>query len=408
MKFTKLAIAVFLVVAANSTFAGDSWDRDTPRGEGRLSFVLEAEPLPPGVSGLDTSKACAALPHPIITSIGDSTCGGRTLDNSPELKWTDVNGNTGYYWQIRTFSGFLVVDGIEHTNVTSVQLGHLDSGDYRARVKAFGDGDFFCNSDWSKTCLFSVGYVEGNEIDFTWWPEEPKAGESVRFADLTTGAPTSWHWDFGDGSTSSQQHPAHVFASTGDFTVQRRVEFASGAVLESDTITVTGTVECGNELCENGETAWSCQTDCGLNAGETGRAGGSGRRLTVPAAAAGLQGGRRHRMDDRKGGSTIPVKKPHPSSSSTPNATKRLCIRPAHLTSFQVRRFIGRTLLRTCSAAAAAVDCGSTRQHRCSSRPAPTLKILQKATIPMPAPLGRAIQAPAKAWHWLPATEWPI
>ena len=42
----------------------------------------------------------------------------------------------------------------------------------------------------------------------------------VHFTDQTTGDVTSWLWDFGDGSTSSQQNPTHTYNQTGSFTVR--------------------------------------------------------------------------------------------------------------------------------------------------------------------------------------------
>lgn len=36
------------------------------------------------------------------------------------------------------------------------------------------------------------------------------------FKDSSTGAPTSWSWDFGDGQTSSSQNPTHVYLSCGE------------------------------------------------------------------------------------------------------------------------------------------------------------------------------------------------
>lgn len=41
----------------------------------------------------------------------------------------------------------------------------------------------------------------------------------VTFTDASTDTPTSWSWDFGDGGTSTDQNPTHVFTSLGDFTV---------------------------------------------------------------------------------------------------------------------------------------------------------------------------------------------
>ncbi|MEO8146777.1 MAG: PKD domain-containing protein [Bacteroidia bacterium] len=41
----------------------------------------------------------------------------------------------------------------------------------------------------------------------------------VVFGDLTSGGPTSWFWDFGDGTTSTLQNPIHTYATTGTYTV---------------------------------------------------------------------------------------------------------------------------------------------------------------------------------------------
>lgn len=45
------------------------------------------------------------------------------------------------------------------------------------------------------------------------------AYQPVAFTDSSTGNVTSWFWDFGDGATSIQQNPQHVYTDTGVFTV---------------------------------------------------------------------------------------------------------------------------------------------------------------------------------------------
>jgi PKD repeat protein/formylglycine-generating enzyme required for sulfatase activity len=45
----------------------------------------------------------------------------------------------------------------------------------------------------------------------------------VQFTDESTGPVTSWSWDFGDGSTSGQRHPAHVYEAPGLYTVSLTV-----------------------------------------------------------------------------------------------------------------------------------------------------------------------------------------
>lgn len=43
----------------------------------------------------------------------------------------------------------------------------------------------------------------------------------VSFTDLSYANPpaTAWHWDFGDGETSEEQHPHHIFQGLGWFTI---------------------------------------------------------------------------------------------------------------------------------------------------------------------------------------------
>lgn len=41
----------------------------------------------------------------------------------------------------------------------------------------------------------------------------------VQFTDLSYNAPTSWLWDFGDGTTSALQNPVHHYSTTGVYTV---------------------------------------------------------------------------------------------------------------------------------------------------------------------------------------------
>ncbi|MCB0091975.1 MAG: PKD domain-containing protein, partial [Caldilineaceae bacterium] len=51
----------------------------------------------------------------------------------------------------------------------------------------------------------------------------------VQFHDASTGAPTSWQWDFGDGSVSTVQHPSHVYTTPGAYSVTLRVSNSGGA-----------------------------------------------------------------------------------------------------------------------------------------------------------------------------------
>ena len=51
----------------------------------------------------------------------------------------------------------------------------------------------------------------------------------MAFEDWSTGGPTSWAWDFGDGGTSTSQHPQHTFNQAGSYTVTLTVGNAIGS-----------------------------------------------------------------------------------------------------------------------------------------------------------------------------------
>ncbi len=60
-------------------------------------------------------------------------------------------------------------------------------------------------------------------------PSSGTAPLTVNFTDTSTGGPTSWLWNFGDGSaTSSVRHPTHVYSATGTFTVTLTVSNTAG------------------------------------------------------------------------------------------------------------------------------------------------------------------------------------
>jgi PKD repeat protein len=42
---------------------------------------------------------------------------------------------------------------------------------------------------------------------------------TVRFTDTSTNSPASWKWNFGDGSTSTDQNPSNTYTSAGTYTV---------------------------------------------------------------------------------------------------------------------------------------------------------------------------------------------
>jgi len=66
-------------------------------------------------------------------------------------------------------------------------------------------------------------------------PTRGKAPLKVQFSDWSTGDITSWSWNFGDGSTSTEQNPIHTYANSGTYTVSLSVWWSGGSDAETKT-----------------------------------------------------------------------------------------------------------------------------------------------------------------------------
>jgi len=52
---------------------------------------------------------------------------------------------------------------------------------------------------------------------------------TVNFTDASTGSPTSWLWDFGDGTSSTEQNPTHTYTAIGSYNVTLIARNACGS-----------------------------------------------------------------------------------------------------------------------------------------------------------------------------------
>ena len=88
---------------------------------------------------------------------------------------------------------------------------------------------------------------------FTISPASPVVNQAVQFTDTSTGTPTSWSWEFGDGGTSALQHPSHAFGSAGTFTVTLTVRNAGGSNGASRTVTARANAPVSEVLLPMGD-----------------------------------------------------------------------------------------------------------------------------------------------------------
>ncbi len=103
-------------------------------------------------------------------------------------------------------------------------------------------GDEFPQLDEITVAPASV--VEIPVANFTWSPQTPTVGLPIQFTDASTGDPTSWAWDFGDGATSVENNPSHTFAAVGSFNVALTATNDAGSNTASQPVTVGSASGC--------------------------------------------------------------------------------------------------------------------------------------------------------------------
>ncbi len=104
----------------------------------------------------------------------------------------------------------------------------------------------------------SAGEGYGNQITFTTaaagnppvaaFNGDPTSGNApltVVFTDQSANNPTSWQWNFGDGTTSNVQNPGKIYQNAGSYSVQLTVTNSFGTDTETKTNYITVTASTG-------------------------------------------------------------------------------------------------------------------------------------------------------------------
>ena len=86
------------------------------------------------------------------------------------------------------------------------------------------------NTATKSSYIIVAGTTVGKPVINCWGsPRMGTAPLTVYFKDRSTGSPTSWGWDFGDGTYSTLQNPKHTYSAAGKYTVKLTVTNAAGS-----------------------------------------------------------------------------------------------------------------------------------------------------------------------------------
>jgi len=92
--------------------------------------------------------------------------------------------------------------------------------------------------------MFEINITTGHpaiQANFTANFTSGPAPLTVQFNDISAGNPTSWVWNFGDGTKSTDQHPIYTYTAAGNYTIDLTVAIANETATRTkmDFITVT-------------------------------------------------------------------------------------------------------------------------------------------------------------------------
>lgn len=162
---------------------------------------------------------------------------------SPPLQVTFQNSSTGvpplsYNWDYAIGTSSAQNPSGNYTNPGGYDVSLLVTD---------GNG---CTDTLIKPNYIFIGSIQA-EIDV---PDTVCLGALVQFADSSDGG-NSFSWDFGDGSTSVQQHPTHTYNATGSYTVTLTISAGAGC-----TSTTTKTIYVEEVIADfTGSPTYGCE-----------------------------------------------------------------------------------------------------------------------------------------------------
>jgi PKD repeat protein len=198
-------------VIGEQVFVSDGYD-----------FRSSSDPMNHAIFVFDVSGP-NSTPPPTAAFTASPTSGTAPL--SVQFTDTSTGSPTSWAWDFGD-GGTSTQQSPEHTFTTA--------GDYTVQLTAANAGG---PSSTTRSISVTAAPVKPT-ASFTASPSSGTAPLSVQFTDTSTGSPTSWAWDFGDGGTSIAQNPSHQFTGNGIYTVQLTATNLQGSDSTTRTVTV--------------------------------------------------------------------------------------------------------------------------------------------------------------------------
>jgi PKD repeat protein len=173
-----------------------------------------------------------------ITFIGEGSWGTVRPGDDPQSFTRDIGSFYGFHW-VFVDDCTIEIRTIDTQNPTSVSTVS------DANIFAPPAGINIWTPSNTPSGVVTIVHCTSPITDFVASPLAAFTGATISFTDISANTPTSWSWDFGDGSPASTlQNPTHVYTNPGTYTVTLTATNANGTDMETKTgyITITAPV----------------------------------------------------------------------------------------------------------------------------------------------------------------------
>nr|WP_320011154.1 PKD domain-containing protein [uncultured Desulfobulbus sp.] len=121
-----------------------------------------------------------------------------------------------------------------YTPLNDYSLGQLSAGSHQIQIVADPTDSVVESNETDNS--FQVTIEVSVPLPLSEFNSETKSGFApltVNFSDQSSGDITQWAWNFGDGATSTEQNPSHVYVKAGVYPVSLTVTGSAGSVTET-------------------------------------------------------------------------------------------------------------------------------------------------------------------------------
>ncbi len=169
----------------------------------------------------------AVVPAPVAAFTASATTG--TAPATITFNDQSIGSPTSWSWNFG--------DGSTSTLQNPPAYTYTQAGTYTISLTV---SNAYGSNTSVKSSLINISSATAIVADFNSNVTTGKTPLIVQFNDISTGNPTTWNWDFGDGTISTQQNPMHTYLAIGAYTVTLRASSSTfvGAVTKTNYITV--------------------------------------------------------------------------------------------------------------------------------------------------------------------------